>query len=1579
MADQAATQKGISDVFAEWTARAEKLGGRDTMLRYRESRNGSLDLSTAHPSGIAQLMAGRPTRLTSLIRDEKLRQDAGRRARSIAEKARELWIERSFSAAYLAIGAVRFSQRLSGSGQQVHAPLVLRRVDIRPVGRREDDIELTLDDTISINPAFIAFLRSELGIEVDVDEWLESTGGPRRFDARPVLERVREATVDYPGLTAEYSLFVSTFANVASAVRSADIPQDHPILARMAQAVLEAEKAENDAASDNSDSAAEAADAPDEDSSKNDTLPLLSGGVTSDASTDDDEGRKRTVDTASSSDTLIASLSASASAGAQDVGIAGQRGAEGSTAAAETSSSETDEAPLTSAADSAAVAAGGEGAVKPGPAEESPTESGEAETSESEDSQRGAARRLAIRPLEDRDPRDEFLALDVDGDQQAVVNAIMERSSAAVDTPAGTGATQVAVAAATSLAFAGRPSLFVANDSDTLDDYRDRFASAGLANFVVDARRSRAAVKKQLIAMISQAEKATKPEIDDLVSRLRKQRKKLTKHAKSLHEPRRPWGISVYSTMEHLADLTSAENSPRTEVRLPVGVMRMSQAQRSELRSQLVQLAQLGEFTLGVEDTVWFGARFDTAAQAEKARVTAERCADALPKLTRMMRTALEESGVTAGWTMAEWAESLALLRSIDNSMRTFLPEAYREDLDLLIDATGSVEYRRDHNVDMGVFERGKLKRHARSLVRSGLADVDVHEELKTMRDQLQQTERITGRANIPSLPSNLHEVSDLFDRVATDLDSLAPILADTPDGGDLDAMHIGELEARLAAMADDRAALGDLPRRTRLRRDLEAAGLRELLYDLRSRRVRPEDVGSEFDLAYWATVLQQMAAADPQVGEHDGDALHRLAADFRRTDASFVSAGASRLQYARAEAWQRAIADYPEEAALLRAELLGEGLNLSRLAAEAPHVLLALAPVWMMSPVSVPDTFGEALAPVPEKDRVDGTSGAEDKAEERGAEGTSGDGTSGAAGGAEEETSPADKTFEDEFSGEFGTDPALVERALFDTVIIGDAARVSVPEALMPIALAKHTLALGDDKLLGPTEFSVAAQRRTGTQPESAGVSVFEALTPVVPRLRLHTNHRGVPQEIAGLLNDVIYDDKLVSLPIADAGGPTGLAFIHVDGGEGSPDSATGQVESPDVEVAEVVRLVFEHARTSPEQTLGVIALTPWHARRIALAVARQIPRYPELKGFFSDEGDEPFVITDAYRAQTLSRDAVIFTVGWGRTLAGRMLYSFGQLAQPGGQKVLAAAVTPAKQRLTVVSCLHPDEFDRSRLRHGSALLPVLFEAARSGSSFIQKSQDERGHSPLMADLSARLHAKGLEPIDNYGGLDLAVPLVSQVGSRMVLAVEADGLDYTTSPSLRERERLRPLSFARRGWTFLRVWSTDAFIDPQGQTDRIYQAWADIAAEEDPEALKRAEERAEVSAETSSGEAGVSAGAGGRGAEANSGEPGSADGQSGEAAAADQVKASAAQPQTPTEQAASLSASPEAAVEDQVMPAYDTGLLRDADLIDAGLREDDGAGEGAAGSSEANGPTKADGSGGNAGSGSSADAADRD
>ena len=84
------TQASVGGTFAAWKEQAARIGGRDTMLQYRDSRDGSIELTGAHPSGLAQLLAGRPTRLSSLIRDQELLSDARRRARSIRQKAEQL-------------------------------------------------------------------------------------------------------------------------------------------------------------------------------------------------------------------------------------------------------------------------------------------------------------------------------------------------------------------------------------------------------------------------------------------------------------------------------------------------------------------------------------------------------------------------------------------------------------------------------------------------------------------------------------------------------------------------------------------------------------------------------------------------------------------------------------------------------------------------------------------------------------------------------------------------------------------------------------------------------------------------------------------------------------------------------------------------------------------------------------------------------------------------------------------------------------------------------------------------------------------------------------------------------------------------------------------------------------------------------------------------------------------------------------------------------------------------------------------------------------------------------------------------
>ena len=81
------------------------LGGRNTLLYYKDRRAGTLDLAGADPEALDRFIQHGSIRLTRLFKDADLRADAIRRVQAIHRKARELLEERGIRAGYLPIGA----------------------------------------------------------------------------------------------------------------------------------------------------------------------------------------------------------------------------------------------------------------------------------------------------------------------------------------------------------------------------------------------------------------------------------------------------------------------------------------------------------------------------------------------------------------------------------------------------------------------------------------------------------------------------------------------------------------------------------------------------------------------------------------------------------------------------------------------------------------------------------------------------------------------------------------------------------------------------------------------------------------------------------------------------------------------------------------------------------------------------------------------------------------------------------------------------------------------------------------------------------------------------------------------------------------------------------------------------------------------------------------------------------------------------------------------------------------------------------------------------------------------------------
>jgi very-short-patch-repair endonuclease len=149
----------------------------------------------------------------------------------------------------------------------------------------------------------------------------------------------------------------------------------------------------------------------------------------------------------------------------------------------------------------------------------------------------------------------------------------------------------------------------------------------------------------------------------------------------------------------------------------------------------------------------------------------------------------------------------------------------------------------------------------------------------------------------------------------------------------------------------------------------------------------------------------------------------------------------------------------------------------------------------------------------------------------------------------------------------------------------------------------------------------------------------------------------------------------------------------------------------------------------------------------------------------------------------------------------------------------------------LTLVSGFSHTELDPERSSaRGVELLRSYLKYADSGGAELG---DEGVTHPLNAfelAVKHRLEKEGLTPIPQYGAsgyrIDFAVVHPDRPGE-LLLAVEADGASYHSSPTARDRDRLRQQVLERLGWRFHRIWSTDWFRDPDAETAKVVRAVA--------------------------------------------------------------------------------------------------------------------------------------------------------
>ncbi|MFN8076832.1 MAG: AAA family ATPase [Kineosporiaceae bacterium] len=225
------------DVVQGWQASLAAGGTTDTLLVTGDAAAGWLDLTHAHPSGLAQLMAGRPTRLSSLVREPAAHAAARRRARQLRDAAEELVAERGIRAGYLAAGLatwlpgpLRVLDVEAGAGP-VFAPVLLRGCTLRPVGPGHEDYDLDLDDDAMVNPQLLRRLAADHAVRPDGGALAGLAFGRDGFDPRRVFDALEELCADVPDFRVDPLLVVGTFTGGSRALL-ADLEDATEVLLR---------------------------------------------------------------------------------------------------------------------------------------------------------------------------------------------------------------------------------------------------------------------------------------------------------------------------------------------------------------------------------------------------------------------------------------------------------------------------------------------------------------------------------------------------------------------------------------------------------------------------------------------------------------------------------------------------------------------------------------------------------------------------------------------------------------------------------------------------------------------------------------------------------------------------------------------------------------------------------------------------------------------------------------------------------------------------------------------------------------------------------------------------------------------------------------------------------------------------------------------------------------------------------------------------------------------------------------------------------------------------------------------------
>ena len=187
-----------SELLDLWAKQAQTIGGTNPLTSFEPSSFGQVDLSRAHPGGLAQLSSARSSTISNLVRDGIAQSRALTSSRRILKKS--VRIQRNFGidALFVAGGLVTLGE--------MRLPILLWKSHLIQKG---DDFELRVDQVPRMNPALIKLVKTYRS-DFRVSDLIAISQGQTDLIPTGVLSLIAEL-IQHPELQVEKLLVLGNF------------------------------------------------------------------------------------------------------------------------------------------------------------------------------------------------------------------------------------------------------------------------------------------------------------------------------------------------------------------------------------------------------------------------------------------------------------------------------------------------------------------------------------------------------------------------------------------------------------------------------------------------------------------------------------------------------------------------------------------------------------------------------------------------------------------------------------------------------------------------------------------------------------------------------------------------------------------------------------------------------------------------------------------------------------------------------------------------------------------------------------------------------------------------------------------------------------------------------------------------------------------------------------------------------------------------------------------------------------------------------------------------------------------------